>query len=55
VKGLLFAFLETLSTIASGLQTAFRQLAESAALQAAVVHGEEPEDGDRPGRRRLKL
>jgi hypothetical protein len=55
VKGLLFAFLETLSSIASGLQTAFRQLAESAVLQEAVAHGEDPEDGDRPGRRRLKL
>lgn len=55
VKGLLFAFLETISTIASGIQTALRQLTESAALQAAVVHGEDPEDGDRPGRRRLKL
>lgn len=55
VKGLLFAFLETISTIASGIQMAFRQLSESAALQAAVVHGEDPDEGDRPGRRRLRL
>lgn len=56
VKGLLFAFLETISTIAGGLQMAFKQMATTAALQAAVVHGEDPdEDGDRPGRRRLRL
>ena len=55
VKGLLFALLGALGSIASGLQTAFRQLSESAALQAAVVHGEDPDDGDRPGRRRLRL
>jgi hypothetical protein len=55
VKGLLFSFLETLSAIASGLQTAFKLMAESAALQAAVAHGEVPEDDGRPGRRRLRL
>jgi hypothetical protein len=55
VKGLLCAFLETLSSIADGVERAFRQMAESAALQAAVVHGEDPEDGERPGRRRLRL
>lgn len=51
VKGLLFAFLETISTIASGLQKALQQLAESAALQEAVVHGDDPG----PGRRRIRL
>jgi hypothetical protein len=55
VKGLLFSFLETLSAIATGLQTAFKLMAESAALQAAVAHGEVPEDDGRPGRRRLRL
>lgn len=55
VKGLLFAFLETISTIASGIQLAFRQMSESAALQEALVNGEDPDDGGRPGRRRLRL
>jgi hypothetical protein len=55
VKGLLFAFLETISTIASGIQLAFRQMSESAALQEALLNGDDPDDGARPGRRRLRL
>ena len=55
VKGLLFAFLETLSSIAVGVERAFRQLAESAAVQEAVVHGEDPQEGGNSARRRLRL
>lgn len=55
VKGLLFAFLETISTIASGIQLAFKQMSESAALQEALANGADPDEGARPGRHRLRL